>query len=122
MSDMKTLSGLRPTERREEPFEPTTNEAEAFLQKKFDAVIKQVNREIRKYNEDHPDEDDLPFQDEVEVNLITNRMSSKFYPFVLVLPSPVLKDGNKKRERMNWIFLILNILNRMQILRIPCML
>ena len=99
MSDMKTLSGLRPTERREEPFEPTTNEAEAFLQKKFDAIVKQMNREIRKYNEDHPDEDNVSLQEDIEVNLITNRMSSKFYPFVLVLPSSVLKDGSKKRGK-----------------------
>lgn len=99
MSNMKTISGIAPTERREIPYDVTTNEAEAFLQKKFDAIVKQMNREIRKYNEDHPDEDDYPLEDDVEVNLITNRMSSKFYPFVLVLPSSVLKDGSKKRGK-----------------------
>lgn len=99
MSDMKTISGIRPEEKREIPYGITTNEAEAFLQKKFDAIVKQMNMETQKYNDSHPDEDDLPLQDDIEVNLITTRMSSKFYPFVLVLPSSVLKDNSRKRGK-----------------------
>lgn len=98
MSEMRTVSGLVPERRKAEPYNITTMKAEAFLQKKFDAIIQIMNKEIRKHNQEHPDEKPIPYQDPVEVNLITTRMSQKFYPFVLMLPSSVLENKNQYEE------------------------
>lgn len=98
-NNTQTLSGITPAQSHEVHYVENTSRAETFLQKKFDLVIEKMNQDAREWNAKNPDKDPRPMQDPVEVNLITTRMSSKFYPFLLVLPSTVLKDRNYKNNR-----------------------
>lgn len=93
----QTLSGIQPAETNKVPFIESTARVEQFLQKKFDGIIEMMNNEITEWNNAHPDEDQKELQEAVEVNLITMRMSSKFYPFLLILPASVLKDRSNRR-------------------------
>lgn len=97
----QTISGIVPVESDQQSFHVSTAKAEAFLQKKFTSMIARMNQAIKQYNDEHPDEEPQPYEEDIEVNLITTRMSSKFYPFLLVLPSSVLKDKNRAKKMKN---------------------
>ena len=98
----QTLSGITPVENTDIPFSETTGKVEAFLQKKFDLVIQAANKAIKEHNDQNPD-DQQPYIEDVEVNLITTRMSSKFFPFILALPDSVLenKGGKGKKDELD---------------------
>ena len=81
---VQTRSGASPVED-EVRYGITTEEAEEFLQKKFDTIVSMM----RKNGEQ---------QDDVKIMLFTTRCSRKFMPFMILLPTNVLQG---KKERRN---------------------
>lgn len=95
----ETLSGITPAESNRILYIENTTKVETFLQKKFDLVIEQMNRVTQEWNDTHPDSEQRPLQEAVEITLSTTRMSSKFYPFLLIMPSSVLKERAGKQQK-----------------------
>lgn len=84
MSELKTRAGLQPTAT-ETPFQITTEKAEEYLQKKFDAVTQMMRKEGKQ-------------QSDVKVILLTMSFSKKYKPFILITSKNVLKDRNDKHN------------------------
>lgn len=82
--ELKTRSGLVPVEN-ELPFNITTTDAEEFLQGKIDQMIAAINK-----NGGH--------QDDVKIMLFSSKCSRKFVPFMILLPTLVLKGKDKKKR------------------------
>lgn len=94
MDTMKVRSGLTPTTSNEVPYSITTAIAEDHLQKIFDTVCGAARKNVD------------PNIQNVEVRLETMKFSKKFTPFVLFLPTSVLKtsENNKDGEKELAIF------------------
>lgn len=82
--NVKTRAGLVPVET-EMPYSITTEEAEEFLQQKFDAIVSAMQKKGE-------------HQEDVKIMLFTTKCSKKFMPFMVLLPLSVLKG---KKERKN---------------------
>lgn len=87
---IKTRAGLVPVET-EVPFAITTENAEDYLQKKFDFAVNEMR---------NPKRDGMkPVQQEdVKITLISTKCSSKFYPMMLLMPLNVLKNKQDKKN------------------------
>lgn len=86
MFDMETRSGLKPENTGELPFKVTTEQVEDFVQSKFDAIVEQsrsVGEQI----------------DDVKVTITTVTAGKAFAPFVILLPTTVLKSHNPKKQK-----------------------
>ena len=82
--DIKTRAGVVPAQN-DIPFEITTKDAETFLQKKVDGLINLMNQKGRNH-------------DDVKVMLLSAKCSKKFIPFMLLLPTSVIKGSKNNRN------------------------
>lgn len=81
---IRTSSGIKPIESKI-PFCISTDDAEAYLQKRFDAVTE----EMRKEN---------PNAKDVHIRLLTLSLSSVFKPMMILMPKSVLESRAKKQN------------------------
>lgn len=89
MANMETRSGLKPVNSGNLPFEITTDNVEEFLQGKFDAIMRQ-----KRSNGEHVDD--------IKVTLMSIQISKIFVPFMILLPTSVLKSqGNGRNKGRN---------------------
>ena len=82
MDSIQTRAGLQPVEA-ELPFNITTEDAEEYLQQRFNTLI-----EMMRKNGDN--------QSDFDITLATYKISKKFYPLILALPLDVLKNPKDK--------------------------
>lgn len=88
MYDMETRSGLKPVNSGDVPFEITTEQAEDFIQKKFNAITRQAR-------------DNGENIEDVKVTLTTLLTGKAFAPFLIVLPTSILKSNNNNKKNRN---------------------
>ena len=81
-----TRAGLSPSQNRL-PYSITTTQVEEYLQKKLNVVVNEMKRN-GSFN-----------GDEVNVRVITVEMGTKFIPFMVVLPTEVLVQTQKKKNK-----------------------
>lgn len=130
--ELVTRAGLVPAVN-EVPYSITTEMAAEFLQQQLDSIVTAMNKGIRvererkksKKNKEHRlelkipgmndddlnedfefDEDDNEpeFQEDVSLTLITTKMSKKFFPFYIFLPTSILVNSSKLKKNESSIF------------------
>lgn len=81
---IRTSSGVKPVENKI-PYCISTDDAEAYLQKRFDAVTEAMRKE-------NPDAKDI------HIRLLTLSLSSVFKPMMILMPKTVLESRQKKQN------------------------
>lgn len=81
-NDIRTKAGIRPDEN-ELPFTISTSQVEEYLQKKVDAVANKIG------------------DGEVNVSVYSTEAGKAFIPFMVTLPTKVMKDGKKSGDTKN---------------------
>ena len=85
-NNVKTRAGILPSEQ-ELPFAISTEDVKNYLQRKLNVVVNKMRQEGLYNGED------------IELNITTIEMGSKFIPFAVVLPLTVLKERRKTKNQ-----------------------
>lgn len=88
LENFQTKSGLTPDEK-ELPYSIRTEDVKNFLQLKVNGILKQMR--MVEGGENEPDH--------IDVNVYTTDAGRSFFPFIVILPTSVLKESEEQKRR-----------------------